>query len=85
MEELRALAEFGDLLELMLRDRLVRGIGDETTLRLLLAETELTFKKALEMATSQELTSKNVQTLKRFQSRVGTSANQVHPVEPVHL
>ena len=53
--ELRALAEFcnfGDSLELMLQDRLVCSIGDETTQRLLLAETELTFKKTLEIATS---------------------------------
>ena len=61
------------------------GIGDETTQRLLLAETKLTFKIALEIATSQESASKNVQTLRGFQSRVGTSANQVPPVEPVHL
>ena len=86
--ELRALAEFcnfGGSLELMLRDRLVCGIGDETTQRLLLAEAELTFKKALEIATSQESVSKNVQTLRGFQSRVGTPASQVPPVEPVHL
>ena len=69
----------------MLRDRLVCGIGDETTQRLLLAEAELTFKKALEIATSQESASKNVQTLRGFQSHVGTPASQVPPVEPVHL
>ena len=74
--ELRALAEFcnfGDSLELMLRDRLVCGINDETTQRLLLAEAELTYKKALEIATSQETASKNVQTLRGMQSHVGTS------------
>ena len=78
--KLRVLAEFcnfGGSLELMLRDRLVCGIGDETTQRLLLAEAELTFKKALEIATSQESASKNVQTLRGFQSRVGTPASQV--------
>ena len=86
--ELRALAEFynfGDSLELMLRDRLVCGINDETTQRLLLAEAELTYKKALEIATSQETASKNVQTLRGMQSHVGTSISQVPPVEPVHL
>ena len=42
MAVLRALAEFcnfGKPLELILRDRLVCGIGDKTTQRLLLAES----------------------------------------------
>ena len=78
MAELRTLTEFcnfGDSLELILRDRLVCGIGDETIQRLLLAESELTFKKALEIATSQESASKNVQTLRGFQSHVGLPAS----------
>ena len=53
--ELRALAEFcnfGDSLSLMIRDRLVCGINDENTQRLLLAEKELTYNKALEIARS---------------------------------
>ena len=65
--ELRALAEycnFGESLETMLHDRLVCGINDETTQRLLLAEPDLSYKKALEIATSQELAFKNVQTLR---------------------
>ena len=56
-----------------LRDRLVCGINDETTQQLLLAEAELTYKKALDIATSQEMASKNVQILRGMQSRVGTS------------
>ena len=65
--ELRALAEFcnfGDTLELMLRDRLVCGVNKEATQRLLLAESELTFAKALDIATSQETAAKNVLTLR---------------------
>ena len=65
--ELRALAEycnFGDTLTLMLRDRLVCGINDENTQRLLLAKKDLTYDKALEIARSQETAVQNVQTLR---------------------
>ena len=58
--ELRSIAEycnFGATLELMLRDRLVCGINNEMTQHLLLAETTLTYKKTLEIATSQETAS----------------------------
>ena len=51
--ELRALAEFcnfGDTLNLMIRDRLVCGINDENTQQLLLAEKGLTYAKGLEIA-----------------------------------
>jgi len=67
ISELRSLAEycnFGDTLELMLRDILVCGINNETTQRLLLAEKTLTFTKTLEIATSQEVASQNVQTIR---------------------
>ena len=69
----------------MLHDRLVCGINDKTTQRLLLAEAKLTYKKALDIATSQETASKNVQTLRGMQSHVGTSISQVPPVKPVHM
>ena len=51
--ELRALAadcNFNDTLDVMLRDRMVCGINDTTTQRRLLAESKLTFAKALELA-----------------------------------
>ena len=68
---LQALAEFcnfGETLELMLCDRLVCGMNNETTQRLLLAENKLTYKKAPEIATSQETASKNVQALRGLHS-----------------
>ena len=67
--ELWGLAEFcnfGDTLELMLCDRLVCGINDETTQRLLLTESKLTYKKALEIATSQETAPKMFKHLEGF-------------------
>ena len=85
--ELRALAEycnFGDTLSLMLRDRLVCGINDENTQRLLLAEKELTYDKALEIARSQETAVQNVQTLRGMQSRAVPLTSQGPPTEPIN-
>ena len=59
-------------------------INDETTQCLLLAEGRLTDKKALEIATSQETASKNVQVLRGLHdvhSRMVTS----NLIEPVHM
>ena len=44
----------------MLRDRIVCGINDDRIQRRLLAEHELTFKKAIEMASAFEMASKNL-------------------------
>ena len=85
--ELRAIAEFcnfGDTLKLMIRDRLVCGINDENTQRLLLAEKELTYDKALEIARSQEAAAQNVLTLRGMRNRVGPSPTQGPPMEPIN-
>ena len=55
--ELRALSHycnFGDTLELMLRDRIVCGINDTQTQKRLLAEKNLTYAKAKEIALALE-------------------------------
>lgn len=60
---LRALAEhcnFGDGLEVALRDRLVCGILDTNIQKRLLAEKNLTFNQAYELALGLEVASKNV-------------------------
>ena len=60
---LRRLSEhcqFGSTLEDMLRDRIVCGINDDRIQRGLLAKHELTFKKAIEMASAFEMASKNL-------------------------
>lgn len=57
VSELRGLAQFcnyGNTLETMLRDRLMCGINDESIQCHLLAETTLTFKKALKLAQGME-------------------------------
>ena len=85
--ELRSLAEycnFGDTLELMLRDRLVCGINNETTQRLLLAESALTYKKALEIATSQETAAQNVQMIRGTHNHT-TVVGAGTPSEPINV
>ena len=60
---LRRLSEhcrFGTTLEDILRDRLVCGINDDRAQRLLLAERELSFEKAVEIALAHEMASKNL-------------------------
>ncbi|VDI55683.1 Hypothetical predicted protein [Mytilus galloprovincialis] len=62
--ELRSLSEhcdYKDTLDHMLRDRLVCGIKDDRIQRRLLAETDLTFKRAMDISTAMEMAAKNAQ------------------------
>ena len=59
---------YGNLLGEILQDRLVCGIGDTRVQRCLLAETDLTFKKAFELAWASELAEKNARDLQRQSS-----------------
>ena len=68
----------------MFRDRLVCTINDKNTQRLLLAEKELTYGKALDIARSQEVAAQNMQTLRGMQSRGVSSTTQNPPVEPIN-
>ena len=75
--ELRALSQycnFGDTLELMLRDRIVCGINDMQTQKRLLAEKNLTFTKAREIALALESA---VQGTRDIQTPSGTTVHKV--------
>ena len=63
----------------MICNRLVCGINDENTQRLLLAEKDLTYAKALEIAVSQEAAAQNVQTLCGMRGRGGMSTTPGGP------
>ena len=66
VSELRSIAEhcnFGELLDDMLRDRLVCGMNNKQIQRRLLAESKLTLKGALEIAQNLETAAQNVQAL----------------------
>ena len=63
---LKALAhtcEFGATLSEMLRDRFVMGLCNDKVQQVLLAESDLTFDKAVSMATAREAASKDVQAM----------------------
>ena len=47
----------------MLRDRFVMGLSDDKTQRALLAEADLTFERAVEIATAREATMRDVQAM----------------------
>ena len=70
----------------MIRDRLMCGINDDNTQHLLLAEKDLTYDKALEIARSQEAAAQNVQTLRGMRAplRGGPSITLSPPMEPVN-
>ena len=64
--ELRRLAQdcnYGDTLQGRLRDRIVCGINDDRTQRRLLAESDLTYEKTLQIAVSMESANKNARDL----------------------
>ena len=64
MAELKKLStecEYGDSLNEVIRDRLVCGVNDRRIQKRLLAEPDLTFKKAMEIAQAMEAADKNVQ------------------------
>ena len=80
--ELRKLAEtceFDASLENMLRDRLVCGLRDPKTQRRLLAESQLIFGKAFEIAQASELAEKSV---KDLQGQSQTDSVQALKLEP---
>ena len=81
--ELRNLSEhceFGDQLEKMLPDRLVCGVNDECIQWRLLAESQLEFKKAMELATAMETADRNTRDLKNGNLSEKPEESQVNRV-----
>ena len=80
--ELRSLTEFcnfGNSLELMIRDRLVCGINDAAIQTRLLADTELTYDKAVSIALNAETATQSVREL-----RVKQESGVTHQQQSVH-
>ena len=73
---------FDESLDEMLRDKIVRGISDERILQQLLAESTLTYSKAVEMALGMEAAAKNSQML--LGHRAVEEVNRVHQTSEVH-
>ncbi|KAK3089020.1 hypothetical protein FSP39_000173 [Pinctada imbricata] len=79
--ELRSLSEhcnYAATLEAMLRDRLVVGINDDKIQRRLLAEKNLDFAKALEIATAMETAADNAKDIQASAVSSNAQINQVN-------
>ena len=78
---LRSLAEhcnYGQQLDMMLRDRLVCGIHDDNIQRRLLSEQKLDLKGAIDIAQGIETANANVKDLKRAQASSAAGQGEVH-------
>ena len=65
---------FGDQLSDMLRDRFVMGLNNEQTQHALLAESDLTFQRALEVATAREAAYHDAQAMgNQFVNKLSTN------------
>ena len=79
LAELRALAtncNYGDTLDMMLRDRFVCGIENKSMQKKMLTESHLTLKKALEIALSGEAAEKDTHLLEG-----ASQSQQIHKVK----
>ena len=82
VSELRALAEFcnfGDTLEVMLRDRIVCGINEDSIQRRLLSDPTMDYAKAVETALNLETAAQSMKTLKSKAEGVSSSNRPVSP------
>ena len=80
LSELRRLSEhckYGQTLDEMLRDRIACGIADSRLQYHLLAEPELTLKKAIELAQAQETVDQGAQQLQQKQSQQSEQLNNL--------
>ena len=79
--ELRALSEYCNTLESMLRERLVCGVNNPQIQKQLLAEDRLNFKKALEISLALEAATKDT---KQLQTATCTAASSKTDPVPVY-
>ena len=77
LKSLAATCEFGDKLEEMLRDKIVMGLKEEST-RVLLTEKNLTFTRAVEIASAREAAERDV---REFGQKPNTTSKEVHSVK----
>ena len=69
--------KYGEKLDEMLHDRIVCGIADSHLQRRLLAEPELTLKKAVKLAQAQETAHQVAQQLQQKQSQQSEQLNNL--------
>ena len=81
LRELASTCKFKDSLDDMLRDRFVMGLCSAATQQNLLAESELTFDKAVKVATAREAALRDATAA----HKLGITANVNHGRDNVHL
>ena len=78
LKEIGQFCAFGEDLDNSVRDRLVIGVNDTRIQCRLLQETDLTFKKAFEIAQSMELSDQELSLLQKGASSKDPTINRVH-------
>ena len=78
LKSLVATCDFGDRLEEMLRDKLVMGLEEESTQRILLTEKKLTFARAVEIANAREAAERDV---REFGQKPSSGSKDVNSVK----
>ena len=68
LRKLASQCQFGDHLEETLGDRFVCGLGHEAIQRRLLSEVDLTYAKAMEIASGMEVADRDTKALKSSES-----------------
>ena len=76
LRKLATYCNFGDNLEETLRDRFVCGLCHDSIQRRLLSETDLTYKKAMEIATAMEAVDKNTKAFKPPEASIKKFSNR---------
>ena len=82
--ELRSLTEycnFGATLDVMIRDRLVCGVNDRALQKQLLAQTDLTYEKAVELALNAEIAA---QSMRELGGRPESAPSELRSPQEVH-
>ena len=78
LKSLAATCDFGTRPEEMFRDKLVIGLREESTQRVLLTEKSLTFARAVEIAIGREAAERDV---REFSSRANPTNREVNAVK----
>ena len=80
LREIAQYCNYGSTLDEMLRDRLVSGVRNAVIQKKLLAEKDLTFKSALEIALALEIEDKNAQELAQGSTMKQAAGEEDHSV-----
>ena len=78
LKSLAATCDFGGKLEEMLRDKLVMGLKEESTQRVLLTEKNLTFARAVEIAVAREAAEKDA---REFSQKTNSHTREVNAIK----